>query len=206
MENTETKTGQMVRIFPNGECIIKEGTSGTKAYVILKGEVEISKAVNDEKQVLSILKAGEFFGEMSSIRGTERMATASAKGQVECIEVPSNNFVQLLQTKPELGIRLLKLLGKRLDEANKKIEKLTLMNQNERVTIILSDIAIKHQSKPFEPMKMLYDNALNHIASKTRTDRSTVEKAIVTLARYGKVEIIDEGKNKYISFNEKLFD
>ena len=53
--------------FKKGATIIHEGTTGSNAYLILSGSVEVYKKVGDEKLVLSRLVKGNIFGEMSLV-------------------------------------------------------------------------------------------------------------------------------------------
>ena len=65
----------------DGEVIFKEGNSGDWVYVVLSGAVEVSKAVNGTRFVLSILKPGEVFGELALIGAVKRTATTRAIGR-----------------------------------------------------------------------------------------------------------------------------
>jgi len=65
----------------DGEVIFKEGNSGDWVYVVLSGAVEVSKAVDGIRFVLSILKPGEVFGELALIGAVKRSATTRAVGR-----------------------------------------------------------------------------------------------------------------------------
>jgi CRP-like cAMP-binding protein len=67
--------------YEDGEVIFKEGNSGDWVYVVLSGAVEVSKAVDGTKFVLSILKPGEVFGELALIGAVKRTATTRAIGR-----------------------------------------------------------------------------------------------------------------------------
>jgi type IV pilus assembly protein PilZ len=66
--------------YQDGQIIFNENSSGDWIYVILSGAVEISKNVQGEKYIISVLKAGEVFGELGFIGVTKRTATARAIG------------------------------------------------------------------------------------------------------------------------------
>ena len=67
-------------IYQDGQIIFNENSSGDWIYVILSGAVEISKNVQGEKYIISVLKTGEVFGELGFIGVTKRTATARAIG------------------------------------------------------------------------------------------------------------------------------
>lgn len=64
--------------FQKGESVFTEGEPGDAAYVVESGTVEIYKKVEGERVRLATLNAGELFGEMAIIDGSERMASAVA--------------------------------------------------------------------------------------------------------------------------------
>ena len=67
--------------YHDGDVIFKEGNSGDWVYVVLSGAVEVSKAVDGARFVLSILKSGEVFGELALIGAVKRTATTRAIGR-----------------------------------------------------------------------------------------------------------------------------
>lgn len=68
-------------IFEDREIIFQEGDSGNWIYVVLAGNVEISKAVEGKKVIIQILDPEEVFGELVFLGHVKRTATAQAIGQ-----------------------------------------------------------------------------------------------------------------------------
>ena len=69
---------QLERVkFAGGTRIFQEGEPGSCAYLIEKGEVEISATEHGRKIVIATLGAGELFGEVALIDNLRRSATAS---------------------------------------------------------------------------------------------------------------------------------
>ncbi len=66
--------------YTDGQIIFKENSPGDWVYIILSGNVEIFRTIDDKKYVLSNLKAGDVFGEMAFIGNTKRTASAVAVG------------------------------------------------------------------------------------------------------------------------------
>lgn len=64
------------KVFQMGEVIFKEGDEGNRAFVVQKGEVEISKIADGRKVVLGVVGPGGIFGEMALIDDSPRMANA----------------------------------------------------------------------------------------------------------------------------------
>jgi CRP-like cAMP-binding protein len=67
--------------YKDGQVIFKEGSSGDWVYVVLSGNVEISRAVKEKKLVVEKLKSGEIFGELAFLGSIRRTATARAVGE-----------------------------------------------------------------------------------------------------------------------------
>ncbi len=205
MVNKDFNITNHVKQYSDGVEIFSEGTKGRDMFVVMKGEVEISQMINNEPHVLSYLKAGEFFGEMSTIRGVPRIATAKARGDVECLRISPDAFKSMIQQKPGFGVKVIKVLCDRIEAGNKKLEKLTLLNQTEKVIVVLVNLATEHGKKPFKPMKILYENVTTEIANKTKMDQETVGKVIVTLARFGKLQVEEVNNERFVNLSDKLF-
>lgn len=95
------KETAIVQRFSNGEVIVSEGIISNNAYVVLTGEVRITKKIDKKTLVLGTLKEGDVFGEMGLITESVRSATVSALGDVEVGFIDKEKFDELLNTLPE---------------------------------------------------------------------------------------------------------
>ncbi|HEY4572981.1 MAG TPA: cyclic nucleotide-binding domain-containing protein, partial [Thermoanaerobaculia bacterium] len=107
-----------------GEHIFREGDLGTEMYIINEGKVEILNVVGDEEQVLAVLEKGDFFGEMSVLEDLPRAATARAATDVRLLQINGSTFDQLLQGNPEIAVRMMRKLSRRLRETDEMIKSL----------------------------------------------------------------------------------
>lgn len=106
--------------------IFKEGESGDRCYIIMKGEVRISKFIpNIGEEALAVLKPGDYFGEMALIDNFPRSAHAIANSDSELLSINKTELDKILILDRELGYKLLwaftKTLSKRLRETNEKM-------------------------------------------------------------------------------------
>ena len=69
--------------YNKGDLIIKEGTFGEGTYVILEGDVEVYKTINNERVNIANLGKGDVFGEMSFVDRQPRTASIIAVGDVQ---------------------------------------------------------------------------------------------------------------------------
>ncbi len=111
--------------FRNGEFVFKEGTYGDWIYIVVSGEVEISKYCQGQKVVIATLKENDIFGEMSFFGRTPRSASAIAKGDV-CVGILDRDMLDQEFNKLSQDTRLiLKGLVMRLRETTDRISLLT---------------------------------------------------------------------------------
>ncbi|MGI9548887.1 MAG: cyclic nucleotide-binding domain-containing protein [Bdellovibrionales bacterium] len=116
------------RLYTAGEIIFK-ASAGTGMYIILKGSVNIlygSPESQEESSLISSLKAGDFFGELSLANNEpyHRMFAQSAtNSQLLAFYKPDLDMV--LKTQPAIGIKILNqlcfILSHRLKKAEQKI-------------------------------------------------------------------------------------
>ncbi|HEV8629439.1 MAG TPA: cyclic nucleotide-binding domain-containing protein [Thermoanaerobaculia bacterium] len=103
------------------EYLFREGDLGTEMFILQEGQVEILKTVNGEDEQLAVLEKGDFFGEMSLLEDLPR--TASARALVDCkvIRINGATFDQMLRTKPEIAVRIMRKLSRRLRQTDQML-------------------------------------------------------------------------------------
>jgi len=109
-----------------GDVIFEEGVTGDTFYLILKGEVRISKMIPGiGEEALAVLKKGTYFGEMSLIDDQPRSAHAIVNKPSEIMVIERDDFEKLLKADKELAYKLLwtllRTMSRRLRETNDKI-------------------------------------------------------------------------------------
>jgi len=113
--------------FNRGEKIVSEGEAGDKFYLILSGEVRISKTiVGIGEEALAILKPGNYFGEMALLDDeSTRSADATADKRCTLSVITRRDLEQLLSQNKDLAYELLwsfvRTLSSRLRETNAKM-------------------------------------------------------------------------------------
>ena len=101
--------------------IFREGDSADVMYVIVSGKVSISKQImTGVDKTLSVLEEGEYFGEMSLLLKASRSATATALEDTTLIKLGREDFKQILQESPDVGLTMLTQLAERLEKTNKE--------------------------------------------------------------------------------------
>jgi CRP-like cAMP-binding protein len=86
-----------------GTKVLREGDPGRGLYVVLSGEVDVTKAQEgDEDVLLANLKAGEVFGEIALIKGGPATATITAARQSTILFLDKVYFQRLINAIPEM--------------------------------------------------------------------------------------------------------
>ena len=109
--------------FSSGERIFSEGESGNRLYLILEGEVRISRVVpGSGEEALAVLKSGALFGEMSVFDRSERSTDAISNGPCRCLTINRSDFELLLDFNRDIAYKVLwactRLLTARLRSTN----------------------------------------------------------------------------------------
>lgn len=94
----------------SGSILCQEGTAGDAMYLILTGEADIRKG----QQLITVLSAGEVFGEMAMLTGAPRSATVIARTPMELYELKQADFNAVLARTPQLSQSLSRILARRL--------------------------------------------------------------------------------------------
>jgi CRP/FNR family transcriptional regulator, cyclic AMP receptor protein len=126
------------RDFPADQVIINEGEPGESMFIMIEGEVEITKQLTlvlDEdtpkERVMIRLKAenGVYFGEMSLLENEARSATVTASTDCRLLELTQQDFLELTRQDAVMGVKLLlrlaQLLSRHLRKTNQDVVKLT---------------------------------------------------------------------------------
>jgi CRP/FNR family transcriptional regulator, cyclic AMP receptor protein len=108
-----------IRTYHRGEVIVREGEMATGCFIIASGRVEVLRGVDDpQPAILGTLEGGEFFGEMAVIDDHPRSATVRALEETECVAIRQADFLEVLQRRPQIAVRMLPVLVRRLRQAD----------------------------------------------------------------------------------------
>ncbi len=110
-----------------GYKIFEEGRQAKKLYIIESGSVRITKYIEDAgDELLIVINAGDYFGEMALIDDSPRSATATAISETTLIEIDKKDLRELMTFRENLANKLLwkfaRILSRRLRELHDKFE------------------------------------------------------------------------------------
>lgn len=93
-----------------GKVLTREGESGREFFVIVEGEVTVTKDGNEIRR----MGPGDFFGEIALIEDTPRTATVTATAPLRFFVLTRQSFRSLLAHQPELEQKVNQALEERL--------------------------------------------------------------------------------------------
>jgi uncharacterized protein YhbP (UPF0306 family) len=79
-----------------GDVIVRQGAPADKFFIIIDGEVEVTREDDGQTRTLATLKRGQFFGEIAILRNTPRMATVKAMTPTTLFAMERSDFQGLL--------------------------------------------------------------------------------------------------------------
>jgi cAMP-dependent protein kinase regulator len=85
-----------------GTVLIREGDVGRGVFLILSGEVDVTKIDGDARVLLAVLKAGDVFGEIALLEHTPTTATVTASRNSSVLFLAREYFERLVQGVPAL--------------------------------------------------------------------------------------------------------
>ena len=97
--------------FRKGDYVCREGAWGDSMYVIDAGDVKIIKKLDvDEQWDITVLRHGDFFGEVALVDGSPRTAGAIALTHTTVLELFGRDFKKLISAGDDLANRMLEAL------------------------------------------------------------------------------------------------
>jgi len=113
-----------------GEYLLREGDAADDLYVVVSGELDVTKASGRSEVYLTRVGPGSIQGEIAGLERGQRMASVRAVDQVEVLRIPYEALGDLLAAGPDAVLALIKTITGRLrgmEEALRQREKLAAL-------------------------------------------------------------------------------
>lgn len=174
------------RPFRQGELLFREGEQATEAFLLHEGRVRLLKRVRMAERSLSVLRAGELFGEGAILDGSARTSTAVALSDGVALVLDRAALRHVVERHPILAARILAQLVRRLRDAEDQIEVLMLRDTPSKVVSALLKLtrgttgAAELSVSPVE------------LSSRVGLDIETVKRVVLKLREQQYVKIVGE--------------
>ena len=180
--------------------IFNEGDTADAIFVVVNGRVKIVTTSTDGKEfILTVLGAGQVFGEMALLEEATRSASVVTITAVELLVINRKDFDHLLNTRAGISRKLMAILSRRLRRANSKMESLAYMDVAGRLARYLLDLALDHGQRLGNGWVVVRRPTHSDIAHSIGTSRETVSRLINEFEEgFG---LVNKGKFTYIREN-----
>jgi CRP/FNR family cyclic AMP-dependent transcriptional regulator len=100
---------------PEGKVLMRQGDAGWECFVIAEGEAKATM----RGRGTTMLRPGDFFGEMALLDQGPRSATVTAETDMRLLVLSSRDFSSVLEEVPIVSRRIMRGLAERLREAER---------------------------------------------------------------------------------------
>ena len=191
------------RKYRKGNVIFVQGEQGDRCFAIVNGSVKISAYHPDGREaVMAVLGPGDVFGELSLFDDAPRSADATAIEDAELLSLNTGAVTEAIRTHPDLGLALLRVLGRRLRHTNEALQDIAFFDVPGRVARRIADLADTHGEATDEGVLIELPLSQENLAQMVGATRESVNKALSLLKRRGLVSRV--GRRYLVTDVEKL--
>jgi signal transduction histidine kinase len=115
---------------PAGQFVLREDDTGDSLYVVLEGELEVTKRRGGQEVVLSSYEPGQFFGEMALLERAPRSASVRTLRESRLLAIDQAAFQSLLSCSPSAPFNILRTVTSRLRSTE------AMLIQNEKMAAL----------------------------------------------------------------------
>lgn len=176
------------RKYEAGMRVFREGDRGDVCHVMRAGRARVVRQHHAGREItLANLGPGDIFGELAMLDGEIRSATVEAITDVETLALVANDMRRVLADNPEVSVKLLKAVVRRLKQANERISTQSFQTVSGRVAKSLLQLSRESAPGPRATKRTqttIYATQAE-IAQLAGTSRESVSRFISTLKRAG---------------------
>jgi CRP/FNR family transcriptional regulator len=174
------------RSFPAGTRVFHEGDQSDVCYIVRSGSFRVTREHPDGRAItLATLGRGEVFGELAMLDGEVRSASAEAVGDGELLALPASEVRALLARHPEISVKLVSALVRRLRAANERISRQSFQTVPSRVAGVLSQLVAEEAPRSGEGGEVTIRMNQSDLAQLAGTSRESVSRFLADLERAG---------------------
>jgi CRP/FNR family transcriptional regulator len=176
------------RSFPAGTRVFHEGDPSDVCYIVREGSFRVTREHSDGRAItLATMGPGEVFGELAMLDGDVRSASAEAITDGELLALPAKDVRALLARHPEISVKLVSALVRRLRAANVRLSRQSFQTVPSRVAGVLSQLVIEATPNRGENGEVTIRMNQADLAQLAGTSRESVSRFLADLERAGVV-------------------
>ncbi len=184
------------RSFDPGQAVFREGDASDTCYVVREGHARAIRTHGDGRTItLANFGPGDIFGELAMFEDERRSATVEAIDQMSVVGVLGPDMRRLMAEHPQISMRLVIALGRRLRETNERLTRQSFQTVQSRVAVVLSDLvqAAIDDGRPGADVLVTATQA--DLAQLAGSSRESASRFLAVLERAG---VISQGRGRLV--------
>jgi CRP-like cAMP-binding protein len=182
------------RRFGAGEVIFREGDESNTCYIVRSGRARaIREHIDGRSITLANFGPGDIFGELAMFDDERRSATIEAVQTMEAIAILGGDMRRLLRQHPQISVKLLSALGRRLRETNERLARQSFQTVQSRVAGVLLQFVTAARAEGRGDGDVLITSTQADLAQLAGSSRESASRFLAVLERAG---IITQGRGK----------
>ncbi len=183
------------RRFEANRVIFREGDESDTCYVVRSGHARAVREHADGRTIsLAHFGPGDIFGELAIFDDEARSATVETLDQVDAVAILGTDFRRLLREHPDIAVKLVVSLGRRLREANERLARQSFQTVQSRVAGVLGQLVdAAQQEGAAAEGDVLVTITQADIAQLAGSSRESASRFLAVLERAG---VITQGRGR----------
>lgn len=175
------------RSYPEGTRVFHEGDHSDACYIVKSGTFRVTREHPDGRAItLATLGEGDIVGELAMLDGEVRSASVETLGgDGELLALPASDVRALLERHPEITVKFVAALTRRLRAANERISRQSFQTVPSRVAGVLSQMVAEEGEDGHQVTIRMNQADLAQLAG---TSRESVSRFLADLERSGVVK------------------
>jgi CRP-like cAMP-binding protein len=185
--------------FAKDSVILSQHDRGDSLYIVDSGRVKVVLfGEGGREMILTLLRPGDVFGEMSLLDGQPRSANVVAVENTRVLVLSRSDFVEHMRRHPATALRVLEEMCRRLRRADAIIGNLALLDVFSRVGRALVHLANREGVQEDEGVLIRNRPTHQELASMVGTTRESVSRVLSEYQKRG--DILVRGKSILVSY------
>jgi CRP-like cAMP-binding protein len=182
------------RSFAAQQVIFREGDESDTCYIVRSGHARAMREhVDGRSLALAHFGPGDIFGELAMFDNERRSATVETLDAVDAIALAGSDMRRLLRQHPDIAVKLVIALGRRLRDANERLTRQSFQTVQSRVAVVLDDLVRQAQSEGAAAADVLVTVTQADIAQLAGSSRESASRFLAVLERAG---VITQGRGR----------
>jgi CRP/FNR family transcriptional regulator len=185
------------RTFEAGEVVFREGDLSDTCYVVRLGHARAVREHPDGRSItLANFGPGDIFGELAMFDSESRSATVDTLEHTEVIAILGGDMRRLLREHPDIAVKLITALGRRLRETNERLARQSFQTVQSRVaSVLLQLVAAARSEGAAAEGDVLITSTQADLAQLAGSSRESASRFLAVLER---ARIITQGRGKLV--------